>query len=295
MAFPASRVPSIPALDWRRWRSRSTTKSRQNHPRAPCLDPGSFGGLPARGAAAQGSNWQAPDLRGGVTVGTSIPGTTRGPVIRCFVVAGLLVVPALGCGSYWSRVGSEDVHKTPEEAVADVFNPTSAYQLLGRLSAPEPLPFVGDVVFADGPADSVIAVVALALENRALTFQRQGDSFIARYRVDIQLQQEGETPIRVSREEAVRVPTYDETLRNEDSVLFQQGFHLLSGAYTITVDVLDQASPATSRAQGIYRVPTFTAGTTSDPLLVYRVTGRTSPREPLSMLLNPRGAVTSAM
>jgi GWxTD domain-containing protein len=206
-------------------------------------------------------------------------------------MVGLLVVPALGCGSHWVRVGSGDAYKTPEEAVADVFNPTSAYELLGRLSAPEPLPFVGDVAFADGPADSVIAVVALALENRALTFQREGDSFVARYRVDIQLQQEGETPIRVSREEAVQVPTYHETLRNKESVLFQQSFHLASDEYTITVDVVDGASPAKSRAQGTYCVPTFTAGSISDPMIVYRVTGRNSPREPLSMLLNPRGAV----
>ena len=67
-------------------------------------------------------------------------------------------------------MGSEGSGETPEESLADVFNPNNAYQQMGRLTAPEPLPFIGTVVFADGPADSVIAVLAVTIENKALTF-----------------------------------------------------------------------------------------------------------------------------
>lgn len=196
-----------------------------------------------------------------------------------------------GCGSQWKRVGTDEPAPTAEESLTEVFNPNNAYQQMGRLTAPEPLPFIGHVAFADGPADSVIAVLGLSLENRSLTFQREGNSFVARYRVEIRIQQEGDPPITVAREEAVRVPTFQETLRNEESVLFQQSFHLIPGRYTVAVAVSDRATPSQSRAQAVYLVPDFAPGSTSEPMIVYQVTGRDSPRQPLAILLNPRGSV----
>src|SRR5882724_360378 len=52
--------------------------------------------------------------------------------------------------------------------------------VMGRLAAGEPLPFVGTVAFAAAPADSVVALLGLSLENRALAFQREGNVFVAR-------------------------------------------------------------------------------------------------------------------
>ncbi|HEY9015878.1 MAG TPA: GWxTD domain-containing protein, partial [Gemmatimonadales bacterium] len=46
-----------------------------------------------------------------------------------------------------------------------------------------------------------------------------------------------------------------------------------------------------SRAQGRYEAPAFPAGTTSAPILAYQATGRGSLSDPLSVVLNPRGAV----
>jgi GWxTD domain-containing protein len=215
-----------------------------------------------------------------------------GVVTRRFLVVVLVVAFGTGCGSQWKRVGTDQPGPTAEESLTDAFNPQNSYRGMGRLTAPEPLPFIGHVVFADGPADSVIAVVGLSLENRSLTFQREGDNFVARYRVEMRLQQEGDPPIRLAREEAVRVPTFQETLRNDESVLFQQSFHLTPGKYTIALAVSDRASPAQSRAQADYLVPDFAPGSTSEPMIVYQVTGRDSPRQPLSILLNPRGAVS---
>jgi GWxTD domain-containing protein len=212
-------------------------------------------------------------------------------LIRRLLVAALLTGWVAGCGSQWTRRGSDTPGETPEESLADVFNPNTAYQEMGRLTAPEPLPFIGDVVFADGPADSVIAVVALTLESQALTFQREGDGFSAHYLVEMRLQQEGDPPIRLAREEVVRVSTFEETLRDDESVLFQQSFHLTPGQYTVTIGISDRTSPSQSTAQATYLVPAFTAGTTSDPMIVYQVTGRNSPHQPLSVLLNPRGSV----
>ena len=122
------------------------------------------------------------------------------------VFSAALGAAALGCGS-WSRVGSGD-QPTPAESLTRVLNSTQYYQRLGRLAAAEPLPFVGTVAFAAGTADSVIGVLGLSLENRALAFQREGNVFVARYRVSLSFQREGARSVDLTREEVVRVPTF---------------------------------------------------------------------------------------
>ena len=91
------------------------------------------------------------------------------------------------------------------------------------------MPFVGTVAFAAGPADSVIAVLGLSLENRAFAFQREGNSFVARYRVSLSFKREGAPPVDLAREELVRVATFQETQRADESVLFQQVLRIAPG------------------------------------------------------------------
>jgi GWxTD domain-containing protein len=201
----------------------------------------------------------------------------------------LLCAAALHCGS-WRRVGTQD-GPTPADQLTQVVNVPGYYQRLGRLAAGEPLPFVGTVAFAAGPADSVITILGLSLENRALAFQRDKNLFVARYRVGISLQREGARSIELSRDEIVRVPTFQETLRADESVLFQQILRLTPGSYDVTVTVRDASSTSESRAQGRYTAPSFHPGTTSAPILAYQATGRGNRSDPLSVVLNPRGAV----
>jgi GWxTD domain-containing protein len=201
----------------------------------------------------------------------------------------LLGVAALHCGS-WRRVGTQDA-PTPADQLTQLVNTASFYQRLGRLAASEPLPFVGTVAFAAGPGDSVITVLGISLENRALAFQRDGNVFVARYRVSISFQREGTRSVELTRDEIVRVPTFQETLRAEESVLFQQILRLTPGEYNVSVTVRDASSTSESRAQGRYTAPVFQPGTTSAPILAYQATGRGSRADPLSVVLNPRGAV----
>ena len=205
------------------------------------------------------------------------------------VLAVLSVSAALGCGS-WKRVGTQD-GPAPADQLTQLMNVSSFYQRLGRLAAAEPLPFVGTVAFAAGPADSVITALGLSLENRALAFQREGNLFVARYRVTISFQQEGARPIDLARDEVVRVPTFQETLRAEESVLFQQILRLTPGKYKVQVTVRDAGSTAESRAEAEYTAPDFKPGTTSAPILAYQATGRGALTDPLSVVLNSRGAV----
>jgi GWxTD domain-containing protein len=209
--------------------------------------------------------------------------------MRGLLAVVLLAGAALDCGS-WKRVGTQDA-PAPADQLAKLVNVSAFYQRLGRLAATDPLPFVGTVAFVAGPADSVITVLGLSLENRALAFQREGNLFVARYRVSILFRREGTRPVELTRDEIVRVPTFQETLRADESVLFQQVLRLTPGPYDVSVTVQDAGSTAESRAQGHYTAPSFQAGTTSAPVLAYQATGRGSLTDPLSVVLNPRGAV----
>jgi GWxTD domain-containing protein len=220
-----------------------------------------------------------------LVVGSSLGGR----VMRGLLVAVLLAGAALHCGS-WKRVGTQDA-PAPADQLTKLVNVSAFYQRLGRLAATEPLPFVGTVAFVAGPADSVITILGLSLENRALAFQRESNLFVARYRVSISFQREGTRPVELTRDEIVRVPTFQETLRAEESVLFQQVLRLTPGSYDVSVTVRDAGSTSESRAQGRYTAPSFQAGTTSAPVLAYQATGRGSLTDPLSVVLNPRGAV----
>jgi GWxTD domain-containing protein len=202
----------------------------------------------------------------------------------------LLLIGTASCGS-WRRVGEDERAASSSETLTRLFNVQAYYQSLGRLAAGEPLPFVGSVAFARGPGDSTIALLALSLENRALSFQREGNGFVARYRVDLTLQGQGRAPISVSRDELVRVATFQETQRAEESILFQQTFRIQPGGYLITAALRDPATGSTSRAELNAEAPAFGTGTTTSPILVYQARGRAAAEDTLSLVLNPRGSV----
>lgn len=208
---------------------------------------------------------------------------------RRFRLALLLLIPLAGCGN-WQRVGSNR-QPSPEQTLTQLFDMPAVYHRLGRLAAGAPLPFVGTVSFAAAPGDSVKAVVGLSIENRALVFQKEGDTFVARYRVEVAFQRAGAAPVQVGRDEEIRVATFQETLRNDESVLFQQFFQLVPGDYHVVVVVRDRAAPTQNRAEGDFTAPHFGPGSTSVPMLVYQVTGRGGLADPLQLVLNPRGTV----
>ena len=71
---------------------------------------------------------------------------------------------------------------------------------------------------------------------------------MARYRVEIRLQQEGEPPIRLAREEFVRVPTFQETLRNDEHLGLRQVLDDVEHLHDIVAERLDAVVIATPDA-----------------------------------------------
>jgi GWxTD domain-containing protein len=196
-----------------------------------------------------------------------------------------------GCGS-WGRVGGAPAPTSQAEALTQVLDLNSVYRRLGRLVAAAPLPFVGDVDFLAGPGDSTVALVALSLENRNLAYQRDGDLFVARYHVAASaVPAGGGKSVQSEKEQTVKVRSFSETQRADESILYQDGLTLAPGEWKLTVSVTDRGTGKSSHAELVYRVPAFGPGTRSAPHLVYQAKGRGTRAAQVAIIMNPRGTL----
>lgn len=202
-----------------------------------------------------------------------------------------VITSAVACGGGRGQPGYGTL--TPVGRLDETTDVTASYTRLGRLAAGGQLPFIGTVVFAAGPGDSVTAVVGLSLENRSFAFQREGGTFLARYRVGLSFTPTVSTgqAVELAREEIVRVATFPETQRTDESVLFQQAVRISPGTYKVSVTIRDMSSTSESRADQLFTAPSFGAGATTAPILTYQATGRGTTADPLSVVLNSRGAI----
>lgn len=210
---------------------------------------------------------------------------------RRHVVAGLFAGAAAGtgCGS-WQRVNAGP-QATTEGDVIQMFDANALFARLGRLVSAQNVPYVGSVAFVPGPGDSTVGIVAISLANRVFTFERSGNAFAARYRVDYQFDRAGAPPVIVGRDEVIRVGSFQETMRTDESILLQQRVSLKPGNYQLTVRVRDLGNALTGIASERVVAPAFGPGSYTAPILVYRVRGRASRDDSLSIVLNPRGTV----
>lgn len=210
------------------------------------------------------------------------------PLLRSTLLAPVLL--AAGCGS-WGRAGTQP-EPSQTETLTQILDLNSVYRRLGRLTGPAPVPFIAGVAFFGGAGDSTVAVVGLSLESRHLVFQRDGDGFQARYRVEITAAPvAGGAEVRTARDQSVRVSRFAETQRNDESVLYQEGLTLSPGAWRFTVQVADRNGGKVSRAEGQYQAPAFGPGSLTAPALSYQVRGRGTRAAPVAIILNPRGAL----
>jgi GWxTD domain-containing protein len=212
--------------------------------------------------------------------------------IVCFrraVSAGLLLAAA--CGG--ARTPSRTVTPSTEQTLNELFNLSSLYQRMGRLAASGPMPFVGSVAFVAGRGDSTIARVGLSLENHAFAFQRDGRAFSTRFRIEYAFTRAAAPPVQAVRDELIRVESFLETQRSDESVIVEQGFLLAPGTYTLAVTVRDPASNAFSRAEQQVEAPAFHAASFTAPILVYQARPRQQLSDSLMLLLNPRGTVAN--
>lgn len=210
--------------------------------------------------------------------------------MRALTAAATILTLALpGCTS-WQRVGSPSGPNT-EQTLTELFNPGAMYSRLGRLVATGGVPFIGTVAFLPGRHDSTMAIVGVSLDNRAFSFQRDGDGYGARYHVDYEFRPASGPAITISRDETVRVAQFQETLRTDESILLQQYVTLTPGTYNVTVRIRDLGNSTTGTATKSLVAPSYTPGSVTSPILAYQVAGRGSRDDSLNVILNSRGTV----
>lgn len=206
---------------------------------------------------------------------------------RPVLLGALALLSACGGG----RSGPATTPTSADQTLSDLFNLTALYQRMGRLAGARPLPWVGQFAYFAGRDDSTVVLLGVSIDNRALSFQRSGREFEARYRVEIGFQQTGALPLRYARDEVVTVGTYPETQRSDESIVFQQGFLLPPGTYQASVTVRDVSGSQFSRAEAEVAVPALGPGSVSAPLIVYQATPRTTLGAEPDLIMNPRGTV----
>lgn len=167
--------------------------------------------------------------------------------------------------------------------------PLEIYRELGLLTGSTAFPAVADIATLAGPADSTLVLLALSLPNSALRFQRDAHGFFAEYRIELALLDPDSTPVqRMSARETVRVPSFAETGRTDESIIFQKAIRAAPGRYLVRLEAADAHSARGFRAFDTITVPDYSRGGISPIFLVHEAAGRTALDSLPSIIINAR-------
>lgn len=164
-------------------------------------------------------------------------------------------------------------------------------QNLGMLANGLPLPFTGSIATLPGPvADSSLVIVSLSFPTLSFSFAREGDRFRAAYTVAVEARQNGAVSARTESNEVVRVVSFKETQRTDESILFQQQLNLAPGTYTISVLIRDGSTSRSATQERQVVVPQF-GGRPSTPIIALEATLRNSTAKRPDLIANSRSTI----
>lgn len=196
-----------------------------------------------------------------------------------------------GCGA-WQRAGTTTPAGPTPERVPQLHDPSAVFQGMGLIVEQGAVPYVGAIHVLAGPApDSLVLALGLSLRNRSFAFRREANQFVAEYRVELTFRAGTEVVQQVVRDELVRVGTFRETQRADESVIFQQFVPLAAGQYVLAIIVRDRNGPNSSRYEQLVVVSPLTAPAVARPMAVYQGRARAGPRSVPEIVINPRGSV----
>jgi len=196
------------------------------------------------------------------------------------------------CGP--SGSAGPDISVSPLAERERLPNPLGVYRQLGCLVGNRRFAAVGKFVYLPGPADSTYALLALSLPNNALRFRREPPVFLARYQVAVVVGDSAAPAAQLKEIQEVRVRSFRETSRRDESLVFQGLLTLMAGEYPARIDVRDLGSSAGFSAETDLQVPRFGPNSISAPIIAYRVQPRASRATPPSLILNPRATIAFA-
>lgn len=205
------------------------------------------------------------------------------------LVSVLLAVAVSGCAR--PRPEQTIVAATSPSRVQPAQDPTTIYHQMGLIATGSPLSFVGKIAyFASSSPDTTMILASVSIPNRALSFVREGDSYRAPYEVHLILTQGTTQVAAVNSMEIVRVPTFKEINRTDESVIFQHYFKVRPGTYNLSFQVRDATSARSTSQEGAVTVPALRAGHLSTPVLVYDANARSTLDSLPRILASPRSS-----
>ena len=201
-----------------------------------------------------------------------------------------------GChGSTRGDAGAGDVPRpagrrdTPSPAP----DPVETFRRMGLIAQGGDFPLTGRIGYlATAHPETTFVVLTLALPSRALTFTHGGDRYHAGYTVRALLRRGTDSASAILAHEQVVVPTFRETSRGDESVLFQQVLRLAPGSYDLFLQLQDDGSERAAADTMRLIVPRLTAGTLGTPLPYYQAVVRASRADVPRVLVTPRGVAT---
>ncbi|HMI56863.1 MAG TPA: GWxTD domain-containing protein [Gemmatimonadaceae bacterium] len=153
-------------------------------------------------------------------------------------------------------------------------------------------PFVGQIRYLSGASvDSTLALITLSFANRSLTFNGDGGGQRAAYVVTIDVQQGPKVIRHFDAHKVIRVASFHETQRDDESVIFQQFLSVPPGEYSISVSVRDENSGSSNVQQLSVKIPRFSPSTLSTPISVYQVKPRARLDTVPTLIANPRSTI----
>jgi GWxTD domain-containing protein len=171
-------------------------------------------------------------------------------------------------------------------------NVVELYKGMGLIAAQGTTPFVGRVAFLpDQSPDSTLVLVSLSFAPRSVAFAREGEQYAGRYTVRLDLRSGITLVRRVEATETVRVATFRETSRQDESIIWQQYVRMAPGQYTLTVALRDEGSPRGAAEEVFVTVPRLEPGMLASPVPVYEVLLRSTPDSLPRLLARPRATV----
>jgi GWxTD domain-containing protein len=215
---------------------------------------------------------------------TPAPGTAG----RARIVLPLAAALLAACGG---QSGPERPRPTRAEPFS---RPLEIYRDLGFMTGSGQFPAVASFATIAGPADSSYVLLGLSIPNSALRFQREGTGFFAEYNVQVAfLDHDSVTVKRFDARETVRIASFAETGRTDESIVHQQAFAMPPGRYILRLQAADANSSRGFRMTDTLTVPAYGTGVArlASPVLVYRAHGRTSRDSLPALIFNPRHTV----
>lgn len=167
------------------------------------------------------------------------------------------------------------------------------YRQMGLLAEGGETPFVGSVSFLGSKtADSTVFILTVSVPTRALTFVRENDRYRASYSATLALTRANEAARRFETHQIVRVTSFKETTRSDESVLYQQIALVHPGSYDLSFVLRDDAGGKGSSIEAKVNVPRLSSGSLSSPIPVYSATLRNSLDSLPRIVPTPRATLT---